>query len=210
MLFRSFAAYSHVLVLILSSLFLLLSLPDVASGAPQNVTVRFDSSQVPVSFTTGWRVAEFAGSGTVDKFAFANNPGEEVIIQLPREYCLLVDLSLIPKSFRTAHPSNLLAADLWDARPPSENVTALSYRGFKIRGGALYLVCLDCDPDVDSTPTGFTVDAHDGSDDGTQPPVSAHSPQDARTFLIVRYHVGHSVHLHGRPDTNSHPESNQS
>ncbi|KAM5538198.1 hypothetical protein V8D89_008085 [Ganoderma adspersum] len=133
MLFRSFAAYSHVFALILSSL-LLLSLPDAASGAPRNVTVRFDSSQVPVSFTTGWRVAEFTGSGTVDKFAFANNPGEEIIVQLP------------------------------------QNVTALSYQGFRAKGGALYLVCLDCDPDVDSIPKWFTVDAHDESDDGTQPP----------------------------------------
>ncbi|PIL32133.1 hypothetical protein GSI_06839 [Ganoderma sinense ZZ0214-1] len=128
MLFRSFPAYSHVLALILSSL-LLLSLPDAASGT-QNVTIRFDSSQV--SFTTGWRVAEFTGSGSFDKFAFANNPGEEVIVQLP------------------------------------QNVTALSYRGFKIRGGAQYFVCLDCSDTVSSAL--LSVDAHDDTDNGTQPP----------------------------------------
>ena len=63
----------------------MLSLLDAASGAQfqQNVTVRFNSTQV--SFTPGWRVAEFTKTGRVDKFAFANNPGEQLIIKLPRE-----------------------------------------------------------------------------------------------------------------------------
>ncbi|KAI1797723.1 hypothetical protein LXA43DRAFT_262250 [Ganoderma leucocontextum] len=151
MLIRSFAAYRHVFTLILSSL-LLLSLPDAASGAPQNVTIRFDSSQVPASFTTGWRVAEFKGSGlsgSVDKFAFANSPGEELTVQLP------------------------------------QNVIALSYRGFKIKGGGLYYACLDCDASVD---TAVTVDAHDETENGTQHPETlfAFTDVDPRQSHVLR------------------------
>ena len=83
-MFRSFAVYDVFLVqLALALIFLLSSLTEAARGAPTNATIRFDSPLV--SFSPGWSVAEFNGTGTEDKFAFATLPGEELVVRLPRK-----------------------------------------------------------------------------------------------------------------------------
>ena len=92
-MFRSFAVYDVFLVqLALALIFLLSSLIEAARGAPINATIRFDRPLV--SFSPGWSVAEFNGTGTEDKFAFANLLGEQLVVRLPRE-CI----------FCVAHPA---------------------------------------------------------------------------------------------------------
>ncbi|TBU64900.1 hypothetical protein BD310DRAFT_291803 [Dichomitus squalens] len=50
------------------------------------------------------------------------------------------------------------------------NVSAVFYQGFKSNGGALWFACLDCDPSQDAGGNVLEVDAHDDTENGTQPP----------------------------------------
>lgn len=88
----------------------------------------------------------------------------------------VVSSRIPPLSRNPIHCQRLTADGRYTGALSAENVTALFYRGFKIKGGAQYLVCLDCDSGVDTTPHLITVDAHDPTEDGTQPPVSTHGP----------------------------------
>lgn len=77
MTFNSFSVYVQLLLISFS----LTTLLSTAAGAPLNATIRFDSPLV--SFTPGWRVAKFVGTG--QQFAFANGQNEELQVTLPRK-----------------------------------------------------------------------------------------------------------------------------
>lgn len=150
MTFHSFSVYVHLLICFAFTL--LLQVPH-AAGAPLNATIRLDSPLV--SFTPGWRVATFGGTG--QQFAFTNGQNEELRVTLPRE-------SFLPSIGR----ATLTRALLWY----SENTTAVFYQGFKVAGGSLYFACIDCNSVTAQGPNTIAVDAHDDTENGTQPPVS--------------------------------------
>ncbi|TFK83603.1 hypothetical protein K466DRAFT_589595 [Polyporus arcularius HHB13444] len=127
MTFHSFSVYVHLLICFAFTL--LLQVPH-AAGAPLNATIRLDSPLV--SFTPGWRVATFGGTG--QQFAFTNGQNEELRVTLP------------------------------------QNTTAVFYQGFKVAGGSLYFACIDCNSVTAQGPNTIAVDAHDDTENGTQPP----------------------------------------
>ena len=60
----------------------------------------------------------------------------------------------------------------------AEDTIALFYQGFRVAGGALYFACVDCTSASNRGTDAVAVDAHDTTENGTQPAVSCdHSPR---------------------------------
>ncbi|KAI9057136.1 hypothetical protein FKP32DRAFT_1681872 [Trametes sanguinea] len=66
------------------------------------------------------------------------------------------------------------------------------YQGFRISGGALYFACIDCNSTDATGPYIFEVDAHDSTENGTQPPTTLFSFTDLDP---TRQHVLRVINL---------------
>ena len=71
---------------------------------------------------------------------------------------------------------SILASRARASRAHTENSTAVFYQGFRVTGGALYFACVDCTSASDRGPDAVAVDAHDTTENGTQPAVSCDRP----------------------------------
>ncbi|OSD06057.1 hypothetical protein PYCCODRAFT_1464740 [Trametes coccinea BRFM310] len=73
-----------------------------------------------------------------------------------------------------------------------EQTTTVFYQGFKVSGGALYFACIDCNSTDAPGPYIFEVDAHDSTENGTQPSTTLFSFTDLDP---TRQHVLRVINL---------------